>query len=435
MIFALAAVPAFAAGTPHTSYGMVDGAEADTSCAWTIYVVSRPGETLTGNLEESSGIFYWMVNIGNLATPWNLGEDSMVITKKENNAGTTNHAGLYAAMNEDLSNEMPQAYNNCTMRYIPVPAAVVAGSVVDVNWSAAQTDTSQTPHGSNVSGYNVYRSEDGISFVKINSGIVSGITYTDNDTNSNPVPVPDTPYYYAIEPIFRGNVPLGFYSANSNQVTYPTPAQPPENDILLNLTPNQGNIFWIAVPYLHNFNAASDVIAKINTDHGIAADSGDVISQIGRWDPATQAYETYDFLGFLGWSGIDFPLPTGESIFLNIVDNVNATLPGTHDPNFAFNLTHDPNQGNIFWISLPKSGAYTDVVSIIADINTNAGLPADAGDVVSQVGHWDSATQAYETYDHLGFLGWSGINFNFVTEEGYFINLVDSVNTWTPSTN
>jgi hypothetical protein len=482
--------------------------------------VSRPGETLTGNLGYTTQ-YYWQALVGNLTTPWSVGDDSMVIVKKENNSGTATHAGFYAVMNEDLSNEMPQPYNNCTVRQIPTPTAAPGTGAIDLSWSAAATDPAEDDHGNNITGYNVYRSTDPASgFTKINSSLVTGTVYNDSTGT------PSTTYYYTIEPVFRGGVVLGVYSANSNAVIYPAPtpnvtgitpnngrqeetlgvtisgtdaswsgdmssdihftpgtgitinsatgagtsinanitiasgapttartvtvdgatgsatftvniAQSLDGDIELNLTHSTitGNIHWISLAYVNAFANSSDIIAKINADHGLPADSGDKVSQIGRWDGATQSYITYDHLGFLGWSGTDFAVVTGEAIFLNIASDVNATLPGTHDPAFGIDLVHNTTIGNIFWISIPKTGDFTNAAAIIADINANEGEAADSGDVVTQIGRWDGTTQSYETWDHLGFLGWSGINFGFVSGEGYFVNVAADVTDWRPSTN
>lgn len=517
----IAAVPALAAGTPHTVYGVVSGSQASTSCNYTYYVVTRPSETLSGTLSESGGTYFWQDNAGNFTTSWSVGDDSMVIVDKENNSGTATHAGFYAVMNEDLEVAMPQPYNDCALRQIPTPTATQGSGAVDLIWTAAVTDTSATPHGNNIVGYNVYRStSQSTGFTKINSSTVTTTSYSDTTGT------PSTTYYYTIEPIFRAAVALGVYSANSNAVTFPAPtpavtgitpgtgkqdetlavsitgtnaawvgdmssnvhftpgtgitintatgaatsidlnitiasdapttartvtvdgatgsatftvqaSQTLEGDVVLNLTysSTSGNIHWISLPYVNSFDTASDVIAKINADHSLAADSGDKITQIGRWDGATQAYVTYDYLGFLGWSGTDFTIVTGEAIFLNIASDVNATLPGMHDPAFGINLVYNTSIGNIFWFSLPKTSGSTNAVDIIADINTNEGEASDSGNVVTQIGRWNGSTQAYETYDYLGFLGWSGTNFSFVSGEGYFVNIAGDVTDWQPETN
>ncbi|MFC1540616.1 hypothetical protein ACFL4J_01095 [Candidatus Margulisiibacteriota bacterium] len=419
----LAATAAYA-GVPHTSYGVVSGGLVGDN--WHFYLVSTPSSSQDGTLKEQSGSIIYQVTVGNI--DWADGDDSLIYISRETNTGMNDHTGYYAVMNEDLDVlEYGQLYNDCTVRSIPVPTATAGTSNVGLSWSDAMSDPSATPHGNNIVGYNVYRSTSQSSgFTKINTSVVNNTTYTDTSGTAG------TDYYYTIEPVMRGGEALGVYSANSTVVTYPIA----DGNITLNLTYNSstGNLFWIALPYLNSFTTASDVVAKINADHALPADSGDKITQIGRWDGATQLYETYDYLGFLGWSGTDFPLVKGEAIFVNIAADVNATLPGSHDPAFAFNIAHNISIGNIFWISLPKNGSFSDAVEVVADINANASLPLDSGALVTQIGYWNSSTQAYETYDYLGFLGWSGTNFSYVPSEGYFINIVDDVSAWSPST-
>ena len=210
-------------------------------------------------------------------------------------------------------------------------------------------------------------------------------------------------------------------------------ANPP---ITLIFDPTRGNIFWVSVPYNNPDTTASAEIASINIQNGLPADSGQIITSIGRWKGTAnpQEYESYDYLQGLGWSGIDFNIVKGESIYLNVASTGTFTLEGTHDPNFVFNLPYDATRGNIFWISLPYRGDYTDAVSIIADINASAGLPANSGDLVTSIGRWNGTAnpQVYESYDYLQGLGWSGTPFTFTATEGYYINITGNVNAWKP---
>jgi hypothetical protein len=208
--------------------------------------------------------------------------------------------------------------------------------------------------------------------------------------------------------------------------------------INLPFDPARGNIFWVSIPYDNPYTTAADVLADINQQNGLPADSANLISSIGRWSGLEnpQIYYDYSYLGqIIGWSG-DFNLVTGEAIYLNIVANTTFTLQGSHDPSFVFDfLQHDGSRGNIFWISLPNNGDYTDAVGIIADINSSANppLPADSGDLVSQAGRF-TVTQQYEDYSYLGMLGWQGINYTFQPGEGYYINLEADVTNWSPAT-
>lgn len=208
-------LPAFAAGTPHTSYGIVLGGQ--TTDNWTLYVVARPTETLTGTISESGGNYFYQAQVGNLTTAWNDGDDSLVFVARETNPGANNHTGYYTVMNEDLDvTTNPQPYEDCTVRQIPTPTAAQGSTGIDLSWSAAATDTSETPQGNNIAGYNVYRSTSQFSgFTQINSSTITGTTYTDTTGTTG------TTYYYAIELVFRGGAALGIYSANSNGVEFP----------------------------------------------------------------------------------------------------------------------------------------------------------------------------------------------------------------------
>ena len=215
---------------------------------------------------------------------------------------------------------------------------------------------------------------------------------------------------------------------------------------------NRGNVFWVSVPYTTNYTKASDIIKDINTQLGKAVDSGDAMTSIGRWvgmgtkDTSPQNYESYDFFGAgLGWGGTDFNLSKGEAVYINISANVNFTLNGLNDPNFVFNntnLAYNANRGNIFWVSLPYNGNYTDASSIVNNINTSLGLDASSGNVISSIGRWDGVgsadtpPQSYASYDYMGAdLGWGGTNFNFNPGEGYFVSLSGPINgNWTPAT-
>jgi uncharacterized repeat protein (TIGR02543 family) len=80
ILVVLMTIPGFLdAGTPHMAYGKVQnsGGGAPSSCNFTAYITSRPGETLT---QSSSGCGYdsgsgsWWVQCGNFATSWSTGD-------------------------------------------------------------------------------------------------------------------------------------------------------------------------------------------------------------------------------------------------------------------------------------------------------------------------------------------------------------------------
>ncbi|MFC1540615.1 Ig-like domain-containing protein, partial [Candidatus Margulisiibacteriota bacterium] len=231
------------------------------------------------------------------------------------------------------------------------------------------------------------------------------------------------------DPLVAGPVPNPFsFTTGAGFVN-------PEIDLIYDAS--RGNIFWIAVPYNTPYATASELIAAINTQNAEAPDSGNIITSVGRWDGDVnpQVFESYDYLGLLGWSGTDFPLEPGEALYLNIAADATFTLEGIHDPTFVFDLPYDALRGNIFWVSVPYNGDFTDAASIIADINASASLPIDSGALVTSIGRWDGTSnpQVFESYDYLGLLGWSGTNYTFTPGEGYFINIVADVDNWSPS--
>jgi hypothetical protein len=243
-----------------------------------------------------------------------------------------------------------------------------------------------------------------------------------------------TTYYYAVfsrdtSSNWNNTVTAG---SNADNATPSKDANPP---MVLTYDATRGNIFWVSVPYVTpTYNKASDIIADINAQNGKSSNSGELITSIGRWDgdAEPQIYESWDYLGVIGWSGIDFNIEKGEAIYINIASTAKFTLKGSHDKNFKFNLAYSTTNSNLFWVSLPYKGDYTDAKSIIADINASAGLSATSGDLVGSVGRWNSSTQQYERYDYLGILGWSGTNFKYEPVEGYVIDIKKDLNNWTP---
>jgi YVTN family beta-propeller protein len=191
---------------------------------------------------------------------------------------------------------------------------------------------------------------------------------------------------------------------------------------------DRGNIFWISIPYIIPYTNAQDIVNDIN-----GRPTPGTVTQIGRWNPDTQLYETYDWLAepLNMWSGTNFTPVEGEALFVNINANTTVGLTGAHDPAYAFNLTQVVGRGNIFWISLPYATTYSNAQAVEESIN---GAPTPGA--VNQIGRWNGDTQLYETYDWLAepLNMWSGTNFTVNPLEGYFINLQQNVTGWRPAT-
>ncbi|MDI6731199.1 MAG: Calx-beta domain-containing protein [Candidatus Margulisbacteria bacterium] len=269
------ALPAFA-GDPHTSYGIITS--GDTNCKYSFYVISRPSEKLSGSLINVGGSYLWSVNVGSLPTAWNNLDDSLAFITKEANSGTTSHQGYYAVMNETISSVTnPQPYATATLRALPTPTATanaVTGAV-DISWTAIalNPDTSDTPNSGNVTGYNVYRSTNGISFTRANTSIITNTgsgTISYSDTGG----VDGTTYYYAIEPVFTVSVNSGILSANSNTAVDPTAPVTPTVAFSSASSSGSESTTSVTIPVVLSAAAASTVTVNYSVTGGTATGSG-----------------------------------------------------------------------------------------------------------------------------------------------------------------
>ena len=305
MMTILIPLPAFA-GTPHTSWGIITS--GTTGDAWSFYVVARPAEKLSGSANLVGGSFVWQAWAGNFPTAWNNGDDSLAFVKRETNPGTNSHTGYYAVMNEDLSTlTNPQKYNDMTIRQVPVPTATAAPGAVNLTWTAAAADTSKTPHGNNIAGYNVYRSTSQASgFTKINAALAD-TSYSDTTG------VVGTTYYYAIEPVFRGSVVLGVNSANSNgAASLPVP----------------GTLQLSAATYSVNENVGTATITVSRTGGSSGAVGVNYATSNGT---ATAGSDYTAASGTLNWADADaanktFTVPIIDDAATEASETVNLTL-------------------------------------------------------------------------------------------------------------
>jgi hypothetical protein len=80
--------------------------------------------------------------------------------------------------------------------------------------------------------------------------------------------------------------------------------------------PTLGNVYWISLPYTSTYAKASDIVIHIEGSIGPGAHTK--ITELGRWDPATQTVIKYMWTAS-GWSGTDFMINPGDGIYLKIV--------------------------------------------------------------------------------------------------------------------
>ncbi len=124
--------------------------------------------------------------------------------------------------------------------------------------------------------------------------------------------------------------------------------------------------------------------------------------------------------------GNNFNIITGEGYEIIINASTQLTFVGSHDLNFAFNLT---NIGSHL-ISAPYSASYTNARAIVDSIN-GAARP---GTCIS-ITRLNPQTQGFEklTWVPIGAGGiWAGNNFAFNPGEAYLIT-INGVTSWTPS--
>jgi len=199
------------AGSTLTCGGRVMDADDLTSPdggTWTVYGPDDSSVVAQGAVGEfTSG--YWAGEVGAFLGSLTIDDELISFNEKETDAGTIDHKGYYAVMDHALTNSDPAEFDQCTLRKIPVPTTALVGSDANLNWDAAVEDSDTT----NIVGYNVYRSKNGIEFTKINPEIVTETSYTDQD-------FPLDTLYYAIGLAYRGNPPKegSTFSANCESI-------------------------------------------------------------------------------------------------------------------------------------------------------------------------------------------------------------------------
>jgi hypothetical protein len=179
-----------------------------SAVAWGVYAKTNASIMATGSTEVLT-LGIWAGDIGGqLDTSHPVGSERICVLSRETNGRTLGHASYYAVMNHVLTADDPAVSTGMTLRAIPVPA-VVSGQPAHLNWPVAVEDPGEAG-ATNIIGYNVFRSTDGISFSMINTAIVTQLAFDD--------PIPnDRGHYYALGLVYRGSppVPSAALSANS----------------------------------------------------------------------------------------------------------------------------------------------------------------------------------------------------------------------------
>ena len=192
-----------------TCGGQVTSAPDRTSADGGTWKVYNPNDALVA-AAGTTGTYrsgYWAGEVGlRLEDLSAVGENLICVLHKEVNAGTADHRGYFAVSAKTLSNNEPAALPSATLSAIPVPSVdVTLEGAIDLSWQ--DTGVAQ------VTGYDLYKSEDGITYTRINGDPITDTSYTITS------PEASTKYYalglvYSGSPVVSGSV----ISANSIEI-------------------------------------------------------------------------------------------------------------------------------------------------------------------------------------------------------------------------
>ncbi|MCK4353298.1 T9SS type A sorting domain-containing protein [candidate division WOR-3 bacterium] len=179
------------------------------------YVISNPSiwrsDTCFGS-QDSIWHYYPSKVIAGQAEydsiPWSADDSILSIISWEKHTGELEHTGYYAVSNGVLPGGTGPYYSpNCSLRAIPSPDTLFSSldSIVLI-WNKPIEDPGD-PDTTNIIGYTIYQSADGINFgPKLNANIITDTTFTDTLSRGG---------YYAIAPVFQGGHNSWYLSSNS----------------------------------------------------------------------------------------------------------------------------------------------------------------------------------------------------------------------------
>ena len=211
----LAAVGQLRAAPPATLTvgGTVQQAADGTSpsgAVWRAYAAGSSAERADGTVSTPlpwmPGL--WMGDLGAQAADLGVGTDCVTVVSQEIGAGTIGHTGYYSVVNHILTSDDPAEFPEMTLRQISIPA-VTSAVLAHLTWDAAVEDPGEAGK-TNLLGYTVNRSTDGINFTVVSTSLVS-------DTQFDDAIPSDAEYSYALGLVFRGDSPVtgAVLSANS----------------------------------------------------------------------------------------------------------------------------------------------------------------------------------------------------------------------------
>ena len=174
---------------------------------WRVHIAGDSGQQAGGTVGDLLPTL-WAGDMGAISSSLEVGTDCVSVISRELGSGTLAHTGYYAVVNHVLTGNDPAEFPNMTLRQIPIPA-VTSAVLAHLTWDAASEDPGDAGK-TNLMGYTVSRSADGIGFTLVSTSLVTVTQFDDAIPN-------DTEYYYAIGLVFRGDPPVtgAVLSANS----------------------------------------------------------------------------------------------------------------------------------------------------------------------------------------------------------------------------
>ena len=172
VLFALAAVPSFAASVSITTTSLPNGTLQSPYSA-------------TVNTKGGCTPFKWSISSGSLPT-------GVTMTPSKSTTSLTLSGTPSSATNSSFTVSVTACKGGNAKHAYTVTIQSSANHVVDLNW-APSTST-------NISGYNVYRSADNKTWSKINSSLVPSTLYDDSTVSNG-----STYYYSATAVDISGN--------------------------------------------------------------------------------------------------------------------------------------------------------------------------------------------------------------------------------------
>jgi hypothetical protein len=209
----------------------------------------------------------WVADVGRLPGS-GVGKEYTLIAEKELGHGTLFRTGYYAVVNQTIGSRDPAVFGDTVMRPIP-PPAVTSDAMAYLTWPLAVEDPG-SPQVTNVVGFTLYRSSNGISFEA-----VAGLPATTNTADAIPY---DAEYYYALGLVYRGSpsVTGAFISANSARVFKDTDSD--------------------GLPDYFELANDLDIASGSGTNGPVGDADGDTMSNFEEWIAGTMANSAASYL-------------------------------------------------------------------------------------------------------------------------------------------